>query len=70
MLGRLREAETIFQRALQTATRGKSPIAGQAYACLARLYREWTDLASARLFAEKLIESSAKSLSVIESLLR
>jgi LuxR family maltose regulon positive regulatory protein len=58
-MGRLREAEAIFQEALQTATRNKSPVAGQAYACLAHLYREWNDLASARLYAEKLIESSA-----------
>jgi LuxR family maltose regulon positive regulatory protein len=58
-MGRLREAEATFQEALQTATRHKSPVAGQAYACLAHLYREWNDLASARLYAEKLIESSA-----------
>jgi LuxR family maltose regulon positive regulatory protein len=58
-MGRLREAEAIFQEALQTATQNKSPAAGQAYACLAHLYREWNDLASARLYAEKLIESSA-----------
>ena len=58
-MGRLREAEAIFQEALQTATRNRSPVAGQAYACLARVYREWNDLASARFYAEKLIESSA-----------
>ncbi len=58
-VGRLREAEASFQEALQTATRAKSPVAGQAYACLARVYREWNDLASARLYAEKMIESSA-----------
>jgi LuxR family maltose regulon positive regulatory protein len=58
-MGRLREAEAIFQEALQTATRTKSPVVGQAYACLARVHREWNDLASARLYAEKLIESSA-----------
>jgi len=58
-MGRLREAEGVFQEALQTATRNGSPVAGQAYACLARVYREWNDLASARLLAEKLIESSA-----------
>ena len=57
--GRLREAEAIFLEALQTAIRSKSPAVGQAYACLADLYREWNDLASARFFAEKLIESSA-----------
>jgi LuxR family maltose regulon positive regulatory protein len=59
MMGRLHEAEAIFQEALRIAMRNKSPAAGQAYACLARVYREWNDLASARLFAEKLIESSA-----------
>ena len=59
MMGRLHEAEAIFQEALQIATRNKSPAVGQAYACLAHLYREWNDLASARFFAEKLIESSA-----------
>jgi LuxR family maltose regulon positive regulatory protein len=58
-MGRLSEAEAIFQEALQIATQHKSPVAGQAYACLTHLYREWNDLASARLFAEKLIESSA-----------
>ena len=58
-MGHLREAEAIYQEALQIATRNKSPVAGQAYACLAHLYREWNDLASARLCAEKLIESSA-----------
>jgi LuxR family maltose regulon positive regulatory protein len=58
-MGRLREAEAVFQEALQTATRHRSPAAGQAYACLARVYREWNDLASARFYAEKLIESSA-----------
>ncbi len=58
-MGRLREAEADFQEALQIATRHKSPVAGQAYACLARVYREWNDLASARHFAEKLVESSA-----------
>jgi LuxR family maltose regulon positive regulatory protein len=59
MMGRLHQAEAIFQEALQTAIRNRSPVAGQAYACLARVYREWNDLASARLFAEKHIESSA-----------
>jgi LuxR family maltose regulon positive regulatory protein len=58
MMGRLHDAEAIFQEALQIATRNKSPVAGQAYAWLANLYREWNDLASARFFAEKLIESS------------
>ncbi|MFN2220410.1 MAG: hypothetical protein ACK2UA_17510, partial [Anaerolineae bacterium] len=59
MMGRLHEAEAIYQEALQTATRHKSPVAGQAYACLAHVYWEWNDLASARLYAEKFIESSA-----------
>jgi len=59
LMGRMREAEAIYQEALQIAVRRKSPVAGQAYACLANVYREWNDLASARLFAEKLIESSA-----------
>jgi LuxR family maltose regulon positive regulatory protein len=58
-MGHLREAEAIFQEALQTAILNRSPVAGQAYACLARVYREWNDLVSARLYAEKLIESSA-----------
>jgi LuxR family maltose regulon positive regulatory protein len=58
-MGHLHEAEAIYQEALQIATRHKSPVAGQAYACLAHVYREWNDLASARLYAEKLIESSA-----------
>ncbi len=58
-MGGLSEAEAIFQEALETAIRNKSPVAGQAYACLAHLYREWNDLASTRLYAEKLIESSA-----------
>ncbi len=56
-MGRLREAEAIYQEALQTATRSKSPVAGQAYTNLARVYREWNDLVSVRLYAEKLIES-------------
>jgi LuxR family maltose regulon positive regulatory protein len=58
-MGRLREAESTFQEALETATRNRSPVAGQAYACLARVYQEWNDLATARSYAEKLIESSA-----------
>jgi LuxR family maltose regulon positive regulatory protein len=58
-MGRLREAEAVFQEALQIATRNRSPAAGQAYACLARVYLEWNDPASARFYAEKLIESSA-----------
>ncbi|MBN1659771.1 MAG: tetratricopeptide repeat protein [Anaerolineae bacterium] len=58
-MGRLREAEAIYQEALQTATRYKSPAAAQAYTDLARVYREWNDLASVRFYAEKLIESAA-----------
>jgi len=58
MMGHLHEAEATFQEVLQTALRNKSPVAAQAYACLARVYREWNDLASARLYAEKTIESS------------
>jgi LuxR family maltose regulon positive regulatory protein len=57
--GCLHEAEAIFQEALQTATRNNSPVAGQAFACLAHVHREWNDLTSARHFAEKLVESSA-----------
>ena len=57
-MGHLREAEAIYQEALQIATRHKSPVAGQAYACLAHVYWQWNDLASARLYTEKLIESS------------
>ena len=48
LMGRLHEAEAMYQGALQTATRSNSPVAGQAYACLAMVYREWNDLASAR----------------------
>ncbi|MBN1659341.1 MAG: hypothetical protein JXA93_13130 [Anaerolineae bacterium] len=59
MVGRLHEAETTYQEALQTAMRHQSPVAGQAYACLADVYLEWNDLASARQYTEKLIESSA-----------
>jgi ATP/maltotriose-dependent transcriptional regulator MalT len=58
-MGCLREAEAIYQEALQIAIRNKSPVAGQAYACLARVYQEWNDLASARLFSEKNIEAGA-----------
>ncbi|HSJ53288.1 MAG TPA: LuxR C-terminal-related transcriptional regulator, partial [Anaerolineae bacterium] len=57
-MGHQRQAEAMYQEALQIAIEHKSPSAGQAYACLARVYREWNDLASARLFAEKMIESS------------
>jgi len=57
--GRLHEAEASFQEALHIAVRAKSPVAGQAYACLAHVHREWNDLASARLYAQKHIESSA-----------
>lgn len=58
-MGRLREAEARYQEALRIAARSSCPAAGQAYACLAHLVREWNDLASARLFSEKNIESSA-----------
>jgi ATP/maltotriose-dependent transcriptional regulator MalT len=58
LMGRLHEAEAIFQEALQTAILCKSPAAAQAYIWLARVYRQWNDLASARLFAEKAMESS------------
>lgn len=66
-MGYLHEAEAIFQEALQTAIRSKSPVAGQAHFCLARIYRGWNDLASARLHAERLIESSA-AWGVVEAL--
>lgn len=58
-MGYLHEAEAIFQEALQTALRSGSPVAGQAHFCLARIHLQWNDLAAARLYAEKLIESSA-----------
>jgi LuxR family maltose regulon positive regulatory protein len=58
-MGRLHEAEAMYQEALQTALRNKSPIASQAYCGLARIHRQWNDMASTRLLAEKLIESSA-----------
>ncbi len=56
--GCLHEAEAIYMEALQRATVLKSPAAGQLYLDLARVYREWNDLASASLFLEKAIESS------------
>jgi hypothetical protein len=58
-MGRLHEAEGIYQAALRTAVQNRSPVAGQAYACLARVYRQWNDLTSARSFAVKFIESGA-----------
>ena len=58
-MGRLSEAEAIYQEALQTAIRNKSPVAGQVYTDLARVYREWNDLTTVKLYAEKLIESGA-----------
>ncbi len=58
MMGRLHEAEAIYREGLDRAILHKSPTAGQAYRFLANVYREWNDLASARLFAEKSIESS------------
>ncbi|HNS52761.1 MAG TPA: LuxR C-terminal-related transcriptional regulator [Anaerolineae bacterium] len=57
-VGHLHEAEACFREALDVAVRHNSPVAGQAYACLGLLYLEWNDLASTRLFAEKMIESS------------
>ncbi|RPJ02534.1 MAG: helix-turn-helix transcriptional regulator, partial [Chloroflexi bacterium] len=58
VMGRLHEAEAIYQAALRTAIRGKSPAAAQAYVCLSEMHLEWNDLASARLLIEKAIESS------------
>jgi len=58
MMGRLHEAEAIYEEALQRAILLQSPVAAQAYFCLARVHREWNDLASARLWLEKAIESS------------
>jgi len=58
MMGRLHEAEAIYREGLDRAILHKSPTAGQAYRFLANVYREWNDLASARLFAEKAIEPS------------
>jgi LuxR family maltose regulon positive regulatory protein len=57
-MGRLHEAEAIHREALQRALLHKSPAAAEAYLRLTRVHREWNDLASARIFAEKLIESS------------
>jgi len=58
MMGRLHEAEAIYREGLDRAILHKSPTAGQAYRFLANVYREWNDLASARLLAEKSIEPS------------
>jgi LuxR family maltose regulon positive regulatory protein len=58
MMGRLREAEALYREGLDKAILHKSPAAGQAYRFLANVYREWNDLASARLLAEKSIEPS------------
>jgi LuxR family maltose regulon positive regulatory protein len=58
MMGRLHEAEVIYREALERAILLQSPVAAQAYLCLATVHREWNDLASARLLAEKAIESS------------
>lgn len=66
-MGHLHEAEAIFQEALQAAARSNSPAAGQAYNCLARVHREWNDLASTKLLAEKQIDTSAL-LGVTETL--
>jgi LuxR family maltose regulon positive regulatory protein len=56
-MGRLHEAEAIYQEALQRAVRRRSPMAAQVYHALARMHREWNDLDSARLLAEKAIEA-------------
>jgi LuxR family maltose regulon positive regulatory protein len=56
-MGRLHEAEAIYQQALQRAVRRQSPMAAQVYHALARMHREWNDLNSARLLAEKAIEA-------------
>jgi ATP/maltotriose-dependent transcriptional regulator MalT len=56
--GRLHEAEALHQEALEKALRFNSPAAGQAYACLARVHREWNDLAAAGRFAEEFTASS------------
>ncbi|MBN1135507.1 MAG: tetratricopeptide repeat protein [Anaerolineae bacterium] len=56
MTGRLHEAEAIYREALQRAILVQSPVAAQAYYALARIHREWNDLASARLYAEKAVE--------------
>jgi len=58
MMGRLHEAEAIYRKGLDKAILHKSPAAGQAYRFLANVYREWNDLASAMLLAEKSIEPS------------
>jgi LuxR family transcriptional regulator, maltose regulon positive regulatory protein len=58
MMGRLHEAEAIYREGLDRAILHKSPAAGQAYRFLANVYREWNDLASAMLLAEKSIEPS------------
>jgi LuxR family maltose regulon positive regulatory protein len=57
MRGRLHEAEAIHREALQRAMLLQSPMAAQAYHELAVVHREWNDLASARLLAEKAVES-------------
>jgi len=58
MMGRLREAEAIYRAGLDKAILHNSSAAGQAYRFLANVHREWNDLASARLLAEKSIEPS------------
>jgi LuxR family maltose regulon positive regulatory protein len=57
MTGRLHEAEAICREALQRAMLLQSLMAAQAYHELAIVHREWNDLASARLLAEKAVES-------------
>jgi LuxR family maltose regulon positive regulatory protein len=58
IMGRLREAEAIYREGLDKAILHRSPAAGQAYRFLANVCREWNDLASAMLLAEKSIEPS------------
>jgi LuxR family maltose regulon positive regulatory protein len=57
MMGRLHEAEAICREALQRAILLQSPVAAQAYHELAIVHREWNELASARLLAERAVES-------------
>jgi LuxR family maltose regulon positive regulatory protein len=56
LMGRLREAKTIYEDAIQRAVEHKSPSVGQAYILLANLYRERNDLDAARQNVEKSIE--------------
>lgn len=67
MMGRLHEAETFYREALRRANLLQSPVVAQAYYMLARIHREWNDLASARLFAEKAVESYRR-LGIVDEL--